>query len=285
VSFNTAITRQVKVLKPDVLFIYKGVFVSPATLAYARQQGCKLAMFYPDVSMTAHGENIPKAIPLYDLIFTTKTFGIRDMKEKYTVKNVSFIPHGFDPDIHRPLKITAKDRDVFGCDVSFIGIWSPKKEKLLAHLKETLPNISLKIWGGQWDKAGAEVLKSSIQGMPVVGDLYAMAIQCSKVNLGILSEQVSGASSGDLITSRTFHIPGAGGFMLHERNEESVLYYKENEEAGFFDGAIELAAKTKGYLENDALREKVRLAGHNRAMAEHSLDARAKEIIQLMNQL
>ncbi len=284
-SFNTAITRQVKVLKPDVLFIYKGVFVTPETLQYARQQGCKLAMFYPDVSMTAHGENIPKAIPLYDLIFTTKTFGIRDMQEKYTVKNVSFIPHGFDPDIHRPLKITEKDKSVFGCDVSFIGIWSPKKEKLLAHLKQTLPDISLKIWGGQWDKATAGVLKSSIQGMPVVGDLYAMAIQCSKINLGILSEQVSGASSGDLITSRTFHIPGAGGFMLHERNEESVLYYKENEEAGFFDGAEELAAKTKEYLANTTLRNQICTAGHNRAMAEHSLDARAKTIIQLMTQL
>ena len=285
VSFNTAITRQVRVLKPDVVFIYKGVFVTAATLQYAKANGCKIVMFYPDVSMTAHGENIPKAIPLYDLIFTTKTFGIRDMQEKYTVKNVSFIPHGFDPDIHRPLKITDKDRSVFGCDVSFIGIWSPKKEKLLAHIMQTLPHIKMRIWGGQWDKATAGVLKDAIQGMPVVGDLYAMAIQCSKVNLGILSEQVSGASSGDLITSRTFHIPGAGGFMLHERNEESVLYYKENEEAAFFDGAEELAAQTKRFLEDAAQREKIRLAGHKRAVAEHSLDARAKTIIQLMNQL
>lgn len=285
VSYNNAIIKQIKVFKPEIVFVYKGVFVQPSTLQYARLHGCKLVLFYPDVSTTAHGPNIPNSIPLYDLIFTTKTFGIKDYQEKYNVKKTCFIPHGFDPEIHRPLMITDKDMAVFGCDVSFIAVWSPKKEKLLAYLKEKLPEINLKVWGGQWEKTTSAVLKSSIQGMPVIGDLYAMAIQCSKINLGILSERVEGASSGDLITSRTFHIPGAKGFMLHERNEESVLYYKEDEEVVFFDGQEELVEKVKKYLAQPALREKICLAGHNRAVADHSLDARARVVIKQMQQL
>jgi spore maturation protein CgeB len=283
-EFNKAIKSTVDVFKPDVLLVYKGVFVQPETLSYARQKGCRLALFYPDVSMTAHGVNIPRCIPMYDVVFTTKTFGITDMQAKYGVKNAHFIPHGFDPDIHRPLPIGDEERKIFGCDASFIGTWSAKKEALLSALKNAMPGLQLKIWGDQWWRATTETIKSSIQGRPVVGDLYALAIQCSAVNLGILSEQVVGSSSGDLITSRTFHIPAASGFMLHERNIESVQYFAEGKEAAFFDGAEELIAQTRKYLDSPEERDRVRSAGHARAIKDHSLDNRAQQILGVLKQ-
>ncbi len=278
-EFNAAIKKKIAIFKPDIFFVYKGAFVLTETLEFARQHGCKLALFYPDVSMTAHGTNIPKAIPLYDLIFTTKTFGITDMKAKYGVKNAQFIPHGFDPEIHRKLPISDADKNSFDCDVSFIGTWSPKKEQWLATLKRACPDIALKIWGEQWFKSTTTEIKPCIQHTAVLGDLYAIAIQCSKINLGILSEQVSGSSSGDLITSRTFHIPGSSGFLLHERNEESVLYFKENEEAGFFGDANEMAKQVSYFLANEPLRLQIQEAGYKRALREYSLDERAKTAI------
>ena len=284
-EFNNSIKKKITVFQPDVMLVYKGAFVYPATLAFAKQNNCKLVLFYPDVSMTAHGPNIPECIPLYDMIFTTKTFGIKDMQSKYGVKNTHFIPHGFDPEIHRKLEISKKDKDKFSCDVSFIGTWSPKKELWLSKLKRALPAIELKIWGDQWFKATTPDIKSSIQNTPVLGDLYAIAIQCSKINLGILSEQVAGSSSGDLITSRTFHIPGASGFLLHERNEESVQYFKENEEAAFFDGADEMVRQVAYYLANDDRRKKLQAAGYRRAQSDHSLDKRANTIISHLDTL
>jgi len=283
-EYNEAIKKKINVFKPDVLFVYKGVFVLPSTLLYAREQGCKLALFYPDVSMTNHGSNIPKAIPLYDVIFTTKTFGITDMQKMFGVNNAHFIRHGFDPDIHRKLNLQAEGKD-FNCDVSFIGTYSPKKELWLARIKKNLPGIDLKIWGEQWSKATDPVLKDAIQYKAIVGDLYAMAIQSSKINLGILSEAVFGSSFGDFITSRTFHIPGSAGFMLHERNAESVLYFEEDKEAGFFDGPEEMVSKIDFYLTHPDIREKVRDAGYQRALRDHSLDARAREVIKQLNDI
>jgi glycosyltransferase involved in cell wall biosynthesis len=284
-EYNNAIKNKISVFRPDIVLVYKGVFVKPATLQFARNHNCRLVLFYPDVSLTNHGTNIPGSIPLYDLIFTTKTFGITDMQTMFGVKKASFIPHGFDPEIHRKLEISAGESAIFGCDVSFIGTWSLKKEKWLAYLIENIPGLNIKIWGDQWEKTVSTSLKTAIQGRSIVGDLYAIAIQCSKINLGILSEKVTGASSGDLITSRTFHIPGASGFMLHERNEESVLYFRENEEAAFFDGPEELVVKVKEMLGNDTLREKIRLAGYKRAVAEDSLDQRAMTIIEQLKTL
>ena len=284
-NYNNIIRKKIDVFQPDIVFVYKGTFVSPEVLIYAKSKGCKLVLFYPDVSVTAHGGNIPKCIPLYDLIFTTKTFGISDMEKAFGVTNTRFLPHGFDPEIHRKLQISEQDRMNFSCDASFIGTWSPKKEKWLGLLKEKCPDINLKIWGNQWDRSSTPILTTSIQGYPVVGDLYAVAIQCSKINLGILSEIVVGASSGDLITSRTFHITGAYGFLLHERNEESVLYYEEDVEAGFFDGPDELAQQVNRFLTDDALRNKIQEAGYKRAQLEYSLDNRAEQVISGMQTL
>ncbi|NDC41823.1 MAG: glycosyltransferase family 1 protein [Chitinophagia bacterium] len=151
----------------------------------------------------------------------------------------------------------------------------------MAMLKEALPEADLKIWGAQWFKATTESIKPAIQGTEVLGDVYAIALQCSKINLGILSEQRVGSSSGDLITSRTFHIPGCSAFMLHERNEESLLYFTE-EESGFFEGPEDMIAQTRRYLADNALRDRIRLAGYQRAMADHSLDSRAKQVLALL---
>ncbi len=284
-EFNIAIRNKIELFSPDVVFVYKGAFVRPETLEFARSKGCRLALFYPDVSMTFHGKNIPACIPLYELIFTTKTFGVKDLEERFGVTNAYFIPHGFDPEIHRKMEVSATDLQRFGCDVSFIGTWSPKKEMWLSVLKQKLPDADLRIWGEQWFKAGTDILKSSIQYTGVVGDLYATAIQCSKVNLGILSEKVAGASSGDLITSRTFHIPGSSGFMLHERNKESVLYFKEGTEAGFFGDAEEMAKQVQYYLEHEQERLALKEAGYQRALKEHSLDERARVVVHQLQKL
>jgi spore maturation protein CgeB len=235
--------------------------------------------------MTFHGRLLPQNIPLYDLIFTTKTFGINDLREKFNVTSSFFIPHGFDPEIHRVLPVTSKEMDDFGCDVSFIGTWSPKKEFMLGKLIANLPDAHIRIWGSQWNRATDEGVLSCVQKKAVHGDLYAMAVQCSKINLGILSEKVAGSSSGDLITSRTFHIPGAGGFLLHEENEESLQYFARDVEAGFFRDADDIVVQVRKYLSDNELRERVRLAGYKKTLAEHSLDNRAELVLEKVNSL
>ena len=59
-----------------------------------------------------------------------------------------------------------------------------------------------------------------------------------------------GASSGDLITARTFHIPACGGFMLHERTAEVREFFDEGRECAMFEGAAEMVAKVGYYLDH-----------------------------------
>ena len=277
-DFNHEIMDMVGKFNPDIVFVYKGGFVKAETLLYIKKTGIKLFNFYPDVSIHTHGNLLKHSLGYYDKIFTTKTFGLKDFKEQLGFTNTFFIPHGYDPEIHKPIRKDLIPASFF-CDVSFIGTYSPKKETILGRIIEKFPKIDLKIWGTQWEKASNPNLKNCIMNKGIFGDLYAAGISASKINLGILSERVGAASSGDLITSRTFHIPAAGGFLLHEKNEESILYFKEAYEADFFENVDQLLEKIGYYLENESERNLIAERGLSRANKEHSLDQRAKIVL------
>jgi spore maturation protein CgeB len=109
---------------------------------------------------------------------------------------------------------------------------------------------------------------------------YAKAIQAARINLGILFEGGPSAPKGDVITARTFEIPGAGGFMLHERTEEALQYFQEGKECAFYSDPDELVAKIAYYLKHPEEREAIAAAGRQRALSSgYSVDARAETVL------
>lgn len=283
-EFNKAIINNTYLFKPDLVIVYKGAFVLPETIESLKKLKIPVVNFYPDVSFRTHGYLLTKTLPLYDLIFTTKTFGIKDMKDQLGIINSYFIPHGFDPEIHRPIDLTSFNTSYFNCDVSFIGGYSKKKENYLNVVKIKQPDLNIKIWGGRWHNPTFKNLKSSIMGSPILGDLYTVGILSSKINLGLLHERVTGASSGDKITSRTFHIPGASGFMIHEDTDEIINYFVPDREIVLFKNENDLCEKILFYLHNESERNKIAEAGHKRAIKDHKLDNRAKELISIVKE-
>jgi len=279
-DFNRQVCVTTESFHPELVLVYKGAYITQHTIHFWKHLGLPVVNFFPDVSFMAHGKYIPDCIRLYDHIFTTKTFGAHDLNQNFGInsKNVSFLPHGFDPTVHRPKQPDPS----FLCDVSFIGNYSFRKESYLKKMIEDMPEIDLRIWGSTWFKNNNDLLGSAIQSVAVAGDSYALAISNSKINIALLSEMVQGASSGDQITSRTFHIPAAGGFMLHQRTEEVQQYFTEGEEMACFESKEELVEKTTYYLNRDSERERIRKNGYQRAITEHSIDERAKALVQIL---
>lgn len=279
-DFNRHLMRSAKAFKPDLVLVYKGAFILEETLFFWKRLGLPVVNFFPDVSFLAHGKHIPASIPHYDHIFTTKTFAAADLARNfnYRIEDVSFIPHGFDPMVHRPMENKSSP---FKCDASFIGSFSPHKESYLIELKRKNPSLNLKIWGENWPKVSNKI-DDAIQSISVVGDLYTQALNSSIINLALLSERVKGASRGDQITSRTFHIPGSGGFMLHQRTNELLQYFEEGLEVACFESKEEFIDKTKYYLANETQRETIRKNGQERAWKDHTIDQRASQVIKIL---
>jgi len=280
-EYNARILKEAEVLKPNVCLVFKGNMVMPQTLDTFKKKGIYTICFYPDLSLHTHGPFIPKCIPKYDFVFFVYSIHVKKVPEVFGQKNVAFLPHGFDPEVHKPWNPTEKDMEIFGADVTFIGSWSPKKERLLSKVAKfaSKKGLVLKIWGNRWHNASDPALKSYIMGMSLEGDLYSLGISCSKIVLGLLSEGI-GELPGAKITSRTFNIPGSGGFMLHERTDEVLDFYKENEEISCFSDEDELIEKIDYFLSHDEEREKIRLKGYQKALREHTWEKRAEKIIK-----
>jgi spore maturation protein CgeB len=284
-DFNDALTARAEALQPHLLLVCKGPMVRPEAIEAVKAGGAIAALWWPDVSFFAHGPDIPRAVPHYDWVFTTKTFGLRDLKEKFGVTRASFMPHAYHPEVHRIFPCDPSDHARYDCDVSFIGTWSPKKQVLLEALVVARPDIDLKIWGAQWEKAGPR-LKKWVVAQETFGAEYAKAIRLSKINLGILSEARPGSTSGDMITARTFHIPACGGFMLHERTAEVVTYFEEGRECAFFDGADEMIERVDYFLAHPAEREAVAEAGHLRCLSSgNAVDDRVRTVLEKVEEL
>lgn len=280
-QFNRRLLSSVRSRRPDLVVVYKGTAVQPATLAEIRKSGVWLCFVMPDLTWQHHWLLDSRIFGYFDHIFTTKESGVKDFKRQLKVRSVSLLPHGYDPTVHRPLTLDSHGH--IGNSrrpISFIGAWSRGKEDTLAQLAAAVGPDQLNIWGDGWGRVSARVLQPSIRGEPVFGDFYAAAITSTRINLGLLLESVPGGVSGDQVTSRTFHIPACGGFLLHKRTAELANYYQEGREIACFDSCEELVEKVCYYLDHEVERVQIARAGHSRCVRDHSLKNRAKAIVE-----
>jgi len=280
-EFNIQILKAAESFCPDVFFAYKGNWIHRSTLKSIKRHEIPLYNYYPDTSAFAHGKWLPLSLPEYDCIFHTKPFWYDDVSKQIKLKSGVFLPHGYNPGLHRPLELDERDISEYRCDVSFIASHTQYKEQLLDRLISLRPDLNLCIWGNRWkDSSESSKLRRCIKGFPLIGERFVRAILAARINLAIMSGVVRGASSGDLTTSRSYAIPAAGGFMLHERNSEVLDLYHEGKEIACFESVEELADKIDYYLAHPAEREKVARAGHLRCVPAYSYDNRMAKILR-----
>jgi hypothetical protein len=264
----------------DFVLVFKGKLLKAATLEKFRAQGIPIYCFYPDVSYLDHGPEIWDCLPLYDCVFTTKSYHLEDNVLRRRVKQMRLVSHGCDPEVHRPIVLSDSMRREYACDVSFVGCWSPKKESLLASIICHDATLAVRIWGPGWGRA-AELVKGRWQGRGAFGDELAVIYAASKINLGLVSEAGGGTHSGDLVTARTWQIPAAGGFMLHEDTSELAQFFAPGKDTGVFQSQVDLPEMVKFYLANNSERTRIQQSGHARCQnSAYGYDSAAHLITQ-----
>jgi spore maturation protein CgeB len=85
----------------------------------------------------------------------------------------------------------------------------------------------------------------------------------------------------DEVTSRSVEIPACGGFMLGERTERHLEFFKEGQQAEFFESNDELLSKTRYFLGHPEERIKIAQAGRDRCLSSaYSMREQLNEIIK-----
>jgi spore maturation protein CgeB len=201
-----------------------------------------------------------RSVPYYDLVVVVRDCNVAEA-HKLGAEDVLRVHRSADEVAHSPRILSRGERAKWGSEVAFIGTWMPERGPFLARLVER--GVPLTIWGDRWSKAKEwRILRTHWRGPGLYkDDDYAMAVQCAKVSIGLLSK-----GNRDLCTQRSFEVPQLGGVLCGERTTEHLALYAEDVEAVFWNDPDECAEKCRRLLNDETWRNEVARKGQLRAI-------------------
>jgi len=267
----------------DIVWIDKGKRVFPEILKYLKKNKSDLKLVHinpddPFGNFRIGWGNFIKSIPYYDYHFVAREANVNEYKSLGAAK-VFVYDRSFDPELHKPIMLTEDEKKKYFCKVGFIGSWAKDREKSIVYLINN--GIEVAVWGNAWQKGQYwDTIKNFYRGPGLKGLEYSKAINGMEIALHFLRKE-----NRDEQDSRTFEIPACGTFMLAERTKKHEEFFKENEEAVFFDNDKELLDKLNFYLLNPYERKRIAEKGHQRSVRSgYSHPERIKKMINILNQ-
>jgi spore maturation protein CgeB len=276
-GINDALIKMSRSEKPfDIVWIEKSTMLRPKTIRALRNAfpKCCLISLSEDDMHALHNRSryYEKCLPFYDVVFTTKTYNLEELKQ-LGARRTEFFLDSYDEELHRPLAeydaIEKKD-----IDVSFIGSYETERAATIRWLGTQ--GIRIVVYGNGWESLKGGHPNIEVQNCPVYGDEYVEIINRTKINLGFLRK-----INRDQVTSRSMEITGAGGFFLAERTARHTELFHEAVEADFFSSDEELLAKIRMYLNTPEKIRTIGLAGRRRCL--RSGYGMREQIIAMMN--
>ena len=247
----------------DLCYVDGGEYVTPRVMALLRRHARKIISYSIDDPLGPRDgprfRAFRQSLALYDLNAVVRVENVRE-GEELQARQMLRVYRSADEVSHAPRQLSALDHQKWDCEVLFLGTWFPERGPFLKALVEL--GVPLTIQGPHWHKAREwSKLKAHWRGGALAGDDYAKAIQCAKVNLGLLSRE-----NRDLHTTRSLEIPALGALLCAQRTEEHSLMYQEGREALFWSDAQECADMCRYALADEARRGTIAAAGHQRVM-------------------
>lgn len=274
------VNRQIRHLlnldKFDILWVDKGLCISTKTLHFVKTMNPSITLVYYSPDDMNNWFNQPNSfktnIKLYNLIVTTKSFNIPELKE-LGVQDILFIDNAYDPEIHRILPISEEENYLFNAEVSFIGSYEQERADYILSVAKA--GFTIKVFGKSWRKMMNKHTNLIIIPKDIYGEEYPKVFNASKINLCFLRK-----INRDLQTTRSIEIPASGGFMLAERTIEHLRLFNENQEAAFFESKEELIQKIHYFLQNNDERTKIAFAGYQKCKTgKYSNQGRLESVI------
>lgn len=168
-----------------------------------------------------------------------------------------FMPEAADPSVHKPYPVS---RDI---EVSFVGQRYGYRPILIDNLRKR--GISVKAFGRGWE-TGPLSLEDMIK-------VYSRSV----ISLGFSG--VGYSKKVCCLKGRDFEVPMSGGAYLTQYHPEIETCFEVGKEILCYRDEDDLAHKIQSCLENRGSLERVRNAGRDRALKEHSWAHRIEKLL------
>ncbi|HRI59897.1 MAG TPA: glycosyltransferase [Saprospiraceae bacterium] len=274
-----AMKEQVQSKQFDLIWVDKGTVVQANTLRWIKQQqpGCLLVHLNPDdpFGRFRKGWNVfIKSIPYYDIHFVARTQNVEEFRVS-GAKNIYAYDRSFSATLHRPVELSEADTAQYKTPVGFVGTYAPERAAMIAHLIRN--GVPVAVYGDGWTQGKYwDIIRPHYRGAAQYGEGYVKIINGMDIALHFLRHE-----NRDEQDSRTFEIPACGTFMIAERSRKHEAFFRENEEAVFFDTAEELLEKVRRYLVHPEETKRIAAAGRRRCIESgYDHNSRMKELFE-----
>ena len=270
---------------------YYSKCILPEVIRKIRELGIVTVNFYCN---NIHQFDLVSEIsPHYDYCM----FPEREALQKYLDlgANPVHVQMAANPDVYKPYPL---DR---AYDATFIGQNYLNRQSYAEYLYKN--GIDIYVWGPDWKRAliakrkgvinrvkaklgfNNSVLPEAHVGGPLSDEELIQMYSCSKISLNFSEVSVSDKNynPGTIkrhIRLRDFEAPMSGAFYITGYQDELKEYYEIDEEIVCYDTREELLEKIRYYLKHPDEAEAIRIAGHKRALKDHTWEKRFKDLFK-----
>lgn len=295
--FGSELLKQVRMAHAekeiDLFFSYfYSAYVEPDVIKTIGEMGITTMNWYCNASYQFH--LVDEIAPAYHYCLVPERFRLEDYRRAGA--NPIYCQEAANPKVYRPYDLT-KD-----FDVTFVGQKYGNRPNYILSLLDA--GISARVWGPHWNEASPSIplwrklgrtfknklLGKSLRevpmafcGSPLSDKEYIQMYSRSKISLGFTTVAELPNSGEDPIKQvrlRDFEGPMSGAFYMVEYCDELTDFFEPDREIVYFNDTDELVDKARYYLAHEDEREKIRLAGLQRARTEHTWQNRFRTVFQ-----
>lgn len=275
-KLNRRLLDKARAYKPDLFLEAGGWNVLPDTVDALRDMKIKTALWTIDPPRIF--EPIAKAAPHYDFVFTGGSEAY-EILENFNVKSLHWLPFACDPDVHRPVKVSAEERKRYRCDVCFIGsggaIYAQRRNFL-----ESIVDFDLGIWGPGWNTLPPHApLKQFIRGGQIRPEEWVKIFSASKIVFHSHYQDPSGKIPCYQAAPRVYEALACGAFLVVDKQRDVLNIFNPGKDLAVFDDAKELRDLITYYLQHPREAKAIAEKGRKKVVAHHTYRHRIKEIL------
>jgi spore maturation protein CgeB len=258
--------------------------VEPAALDEIRRLGITTVNWFCNASFQLH--LVSQISPHYDWCLVPEKCRLPD----YAALGAHpvYCQEAANPDVYRSHDLPAE------FDVTFAGQAYGERPALIRFLLEN--EIDVRVWGPQWEYHVVPPSRNPLRrvffpppGIPasryrgvLSDDDLVRLYSRSRINLGLSACANAGPRTVQ-IRLRDFEVPMSGGFYLTEYQPELSEFFDFGREIETYRDRSELLDKVRFYLRNESARDRVRCAGRERCLRDHTWQRRFETAFAAMN--
>lgn len=275
-----ALLAKVRQWQPEVVFFLAQAPVDAPLLRTLKAEGVVTAYWFVE-----DGQVFPywrEVAPEVDLFLTLQREPFLAELRRLGAR-AAFLPLAADPEIYRPLSLSAADVQRYGASLSFVGAGYPNRREFF----QGLMDFDFKIWGSDWDNPGPLTPLIQNGGARVSEEEAVRIFNASKINLNLHSSPwYPGVDpQGEYLNPRVFDLAAAGAFQLVDWRSQLPEFFVPEQELAVFRSLGEAREKIVYFLAHPEEREEMAARARERCLAEHTYDKRLAQALELLDRL